>query len=116
MCIRDRCIEALRIKPEGVYVDGTLGRAGHSLEIARRLSTGRLICIDRDQAALDAAADKLSAYGDRVTLVHGNFDRLDKLLTDLGISGVDGMLFDLGVSSPQLDDPSRGFSYRNRCV
>ena len=107
------CIEALRIKPEGVYVDGTLGRAGHSLEIARRLSTGRLICIDRDQAALDAAADKLSAYGDRVTLVHGNFDRLDKLLTDLGISGVDGMLFDLGVSSPQLDDPSRGFSYRN---
>ena len=107
------CIEARRIRPEGVYVDGTLGRAGSSLEIARRLSTGRLICIDRDQAALDAAADKLSAYGDRVTLVHGNFDRLDKLLTDLGISGVDGMLFDLGVSSPQLDDPSRGFSYRN---
>ena len=107
----DECIGALNIRPEGVYVDGTLGRAGHSREIARRLTTGRLICIDRDQAALDAARDRLSEFLDRVTLVHGNFDDLDGLLDKLELQGADGMLFDLGVSSPQLDDPSRGFSY-----
>lgn len=105
------CIEGLKIRPDGVYLDGTLGRAGHSLEIARRLTTGRLICIDRDQAALDAAGDKLSAFLDRVTLVHGNFSDLQIILNDLKQTGVDGMLFDLGVSSPQLDDASRGFSY-----
>lgn len=107
----DECIEALNIRPEGTYLDGTLGRAGHSLEIARRLTTGRLICIDRDRAAIDAAADKLRPYLDHVTLVHGNFHDLDNLLEDLGNPPVDGMLFDLGVSSPQLDDPARGFSY-----
>ena len=105
------CLEALNIRPDGVYVDGTLGRAGHSMEIARRLTSGRLICIDRDRAALDAAADKLAGCLDRVTLVHGNFDKLDEILSNLGVPGADGMLFDLGVSSPQLDDPSRGFSY-----
>ncbi len=107
----DECIEGLRIRPEGVYVDGTLGRAGHSREIARRLTTGRLICIDRDQAALDAAPDRLAEWMDRVTLIHGNFRSLADVLDGLGLTGVDGMLFDLGVSSPQLDDASRGFSY-----
>lgn len=105
------CIDGLNIRPDGIYVDGTLGRAGHSREIAARLTTGRLICIDRDQAALDAAPGRLEGLMDRVTLVHGNFDQLDQILDELSLSGVDGMLFDLGVSSPQLDDPARGFSY-----
>ena len=107
----DECIEALNIRPDGIYLDGTLGRAGHSREIARRLTTGRLICVDRDEAALDAAQDRLKNWMDRVTLVHSNFDQLDAILDGLGLAGVDGMLFDLGVSSPQLDDGSRGFSY-----
>lgn len=107
----DACIEALAIRPDGIYVDGTLGRAGHSREIARRLTTGRLICIDRDQAAIDAAGERLAPWLDRVTLLHGNFADLQLLLDHAGIQQVDGMLFDLGVSSPQLDDASRGFSY-----
>lgn len=107
----DACIQALNIRPDGVYVDGTLGRAGHSLEIARRLTTGRLICIDRDQAAIDAARVRLAPWLDRVTLVHSNFSELKEVLSGTGVSGADGMLFDLGVSSPQLDDASRGFSY-----
>ena len=105
------CIEALRIRPDGVYVDGTLGRAGHSMEIARRLTTGRLICIDRDMAAIDAAKERLAPYLDRVTLVHSNFSELGGVLREAGVAGADGMLFDLGVSSPQLDDGARGFSY-----
>ena len=105
------CLEGLKIRPDGTYVDGTLGRAGHSREIAARLTTGRLICIDRDQAALDAAEDRLVGHLDKVTLIHGNFGDLAGLLDERGIAGVDGMLFDLGVSSPQLDDPERGFSY-----
>ena len=104
-------IEALNIRPDGVYVDGTLGRAGHSKEIARRLTTGRLICIDRDQAAIDAAKERLAPWMDRVTLVHSNFAELGDILRLSGVGGADGMLFDLGVSSPQLDDTSRGFSY-----
>ncbi len=107
----DECIEGLNIKPDGIYIDGTLGRAGHSREIARRLTTGRLICIDRDQAALDAAPERLKEWMDRVTLVHGNFRDLAAVMDQLELSGADGMLFDLGVSSPQLDDASRGFSY-----
>lgn len=105
------CIEGLNIRPDGIYLDGTLGRAGHSLEIARRLTTGRLICVDRDQAALDAAEDKLAPFRERVTLVHSNFAALDEILDKLELPAVDGMLFDLGVSSPQLDDAGRGFSY-----
>jgi len=105
------CIEGLAVKPEGYYLDGTLGRAGHSLEIARRLTTGRLICIDRDQAALDAARPRLAPFGDRTALVHGNFGDVAGLLDALGVEQVDGMLFDLGVSSPQLDEAARGFSY-----
>ncbi|HJC00880.1 MAG TPA: 16S rRNA (cytosine(1402)-N(4))-methyltransferase RsmH [Candidatus Flavonifractor merdavium] len=107
----EECIQALAIRPEGIYLDGTLGRAGHSREIARRLTSGRLICVDRDQAALDAAEERLAPWRDKVTLVHSNFGELDAILDGLGLDGVDGMLFDLGVSSPQLDDPSRGFSY-----
>lgn len=107
----DECIEALNIRPEGTYLDGTLGRAGHSREIARRLTAGRLICVDRDRAALDAARERLAPWMDRVTLIHSNFDRLDEILDELSLSCVDGMLFDLGVSSPQLDDGTRGFSY-----
>ena len=106
------CIEALAIRPDGIYVDGTLGRAGHSLEIVRRLTTGRLIALDRDESALAAARIRLADYMDRVTLVHSNFSRLGEVLRELGIDGADGMLFDLGVSSPQLDDAQRGFSYK----
>ena len=106
------CIDALNIRPNGIYLDGTLGGAGHSSQIARRLTEGgRLIGIDRDQTAIDAAQERLAPYLDRVTLVHSNFDRISDILDELGLSGVDGMLFDLGVSSPQLDDASRGFSY-----
>ena len=105
------CLDALAIKPDGIYVDGTLGRAGHSLEIVKRLTTGRLIGIDRDETAIAAAQERLADYGDRVTLVHSNFDRIGDILADLHIDGADGMLFDLGVSSPQLDDAERGFSY-----
>ena len=107
----DECIEALDLRPDGIYVDGTLGRAGHSREIAKHLITGRLICIDRDIAAIEAAKERLAPWMDRVTLVHGNFADLAEELRDLNLTGVDGMLFDLGVSSPQLDDASRGFSY-----
>ena len=107
----DECIQALNIRPDGVYVDGTLGRAGHSREIAKRLTSGRLICIDRDMAAIEAAQTRLADWMDRVTLIHSNFSELEGVLAAAGVTGVDGMLFDLGVSSPQLDDASRGFSY-----
>ena len=107
----DECIEALKIRPDGIYADGTLGRAGHSREIVQKLTTGRLICIDRDMAAIDAAKERLAPWMERVTLVHGNFADLGEVLQEMNVTGVDGMLFDLGVSSPQLDDASRGFSY-----
>ena len=107
----DECIEGLNIKPDGIYVDGTLGGAGHSSQIAKRLTTGRLIGIDRDPVALKAAGERLAPWADRVTLVHSNFCEIKQVLEDLGIDGVDGILLDLGVSSPQLDDGSRGFSY-----
>lgn len=105
------CIDGLNIRPDGIYVDGTLGGAGHSSQIAARLTTGRLIGIDRDPVALKAAGERLKPFGDRVTLVHSNFCEIATVLRDLGISGVDGILMDLGVSSPQLDDAARGFSY-----
>ena len=105
------CIDGLNIKPDGIYVDGTLGGAGHSSQIAARLTTGRLIGIDRDPIALKAAGERLAPFGDRVTLVHSNFCEIANVLETLGIGKVDGVLLDLGVSSPQLDDGSRGFSY-----
>ena len=105
------CLDGLNIRPDGIYIDGTLGGAGHSSQIAKRLTTGRLIGIDRDPVALKAAGERLSPYGDRVTLVHSNFCRMAEVVKELGLPGVDGILLDLGVSSPQLDEVSRGFSY-----
>ena len=107
----EECIQGLAIKPDGIYVDGTLGGAGHSSRIAAKLTTGRLIGIDRDNVALEAAAERLRPFEDRVTLVHANFCDVDQALQGLGIDKVDGILLDLGVSSPQLDDGQRGFSY-----
>ena len=107
----NECLDGLDIKPDGIYGDGTLGGAGHSSQIAKRLTTGKLIGIDRDQVALQAAGERLAIYGDRVKLVHANFCQMAQVLQELEIPGVDGILLDLGVSSPQLDDGSRGFSY-----
>ena len=107
----DECIDALAIKPDGIYVDGTLGGAGHSGQIVRRLTTGTLIGIDRDPVALKAAGERLAPFGDRVKLVHSNFSDVGQVLQQLELTGMDGMLMDLGVSSPQLDDGARGFSY-----
>ena len=107
----EECIQALNIKPDGIYVDGTLGGAGHSSRIAALLTTGRLIAIDRHPVALEAAGKRLEPWKDRVTLVHSNFCQMDQALDSLGIEKVDGILLDLGVSSPQLDDGERGFSY-----
>ena len=107
------CIENLNIHPDGIYLDGTLGMGGHSFEIASRLTTGRLVCIDRDETAIQRAGERLAPFAEHVTLVHGNFSDAAAILDSLGIAGVDGMLFDLGVSSPQLDEAERGFSYMN---
>lgn len=107
----EECLEGLNIKPDGIYVDGTLGGAGHSSEIAKRLKTGKLIGIDRDCVALRAASERLALYSDRVELVHSNFSEIADVMKELSIDGVDGILLDLGVSSPQLDDAQRGFSY-----
>lgn len=107
----EECIEGLDIKADGIYVDGTLGGAGHSSRIVQKLTSGKLIGIDRDEIALAAAGERLATYGDRVQLVHSNFCEIASVLDSLEIPGVDGILLDLGVSSPQLDDGSRGFSY-----
>ena len=108
------CIEALNIQPDGIYLDGTLGGAGHSREIAARLSeAGMLIGVDRDPAALQAAGERLSSMKARILLVHENFQNLREILNQAGVDRIDGMLFDLGVSSPQLDEAERGFSYMN---
>ena len=106
------CIDSLEIKPDGIYIDGTLGMGGHSLEIAKRLGpNGHLYSIDRDMRAIERAGKRLADYMDRVTLVHGNFRDLGSIMDAQGIEKADGMLFDLGVSSPQLDETERGFSY-----
>lgn len=107
----EESIDALAIRPEGIYLDGTLGGAGHSSQIAQRLTTGLLIGVDRDPVALEAAKERLAPYGQRVRLVHSNFREINSILSSLQIAQVDGILLDLGVSSPQLDDGSRGFSY-----
>ena len=107
----NECIENLNIKPSGIYLDGTLGMGGHSYQIASRLTTGRLICIDRDETAIERAGKRLAPFADKITLVHGNFCDAAQILDSLNIPEVDGMLFDLGVSSPQLDETWRGFSY-----
>ena len=105
------CIDNLNIDPAGIYVDGTLGLGGHSSEIAKRLTTGRLIAIDRDETAIARSKERLAPWEDRITFVHGNFRDLGTILDELGIDKVNGMLFDLGVSSPQLDEAERGFTY-----
>ena len=107
----NECVEALNVRPGGIYVDGTLGLGGHSEAIARRLDGGRLIAVDRDSFAIRSAGERLKPYADRITFVQGNFRDLPMILSDLGIDRVDGMLFDLGVSSPQLDNAERGFTY-----
>lgn len=107
----DECIEGLSIKPDGIYVDGTAGGAGHSKEIAKRLKTGKLIAIDRDPAAVKAASERLKNYN--AVVVKANYSEIDEVLKNLSINGVDGILLDLGVSSYQLDKAERGFSYHN---
>ncbi len=107
----EECIEYLNIRPDGVYVDGTLGLGGHSLEIVQRLGTGRLIAIDRDETAIERSKARLAAWSDRITFIHGDFRDLGAILDGAGVDLADGMLFDLGVSSPQLDEAERGFSY-----
>ena len=107
----EECIKYLNIKPDRIYVDGTLGMGGHSEAILQRLTTGRLISIDRDTYAIERATERLAPYADRLTIVHGNFRDLPEILDEQGVDLVDGMLFDLGVSSPQLDEGGRGFSY-----
>ncbi len=109
----NECIESLNIKPDGIYLDGTLGLGGHSEQILKRLDGGRLIGIDRDLSAIRRTGERLAAYAGKMTLVHGNFCDAAQILDELGIEAVDGMLFDLGVSSPQLDEAGRGFSYMN---
>lgn len=105
------CIEMLDIDPEGIYVDGTLGGAGHSLEICKRLKGGKLIAFDRDEDAIVNAKEKLKEYPDKVIFVHDNFSQLKKALQNIEIYSINGILLDLGVSSYQLDNPERGFSY-----
>lgn len=106
------CIDALNIRNGYTYVDCTVGGGGHSLEIARRMGPdSRLICFDQDERAIAAATERLSEFSDRVTFIHDNFQSLDTHLTRLGVTNVGGVLADLGCSSPQFDDPSRGFSY-----
>lgn len=107
----DETIEGLRIIPEGIYADGTLGGAGHSFEIAKRLTTGRLIGFDQDGAAIEAATKRLAPYKDRVTIIRNNYENMISELDSLGIEKVNGILLDLGVSSYQLDTAERGFSY-----
>lgn len=104
------CIDALAIKPDGIYMDGTAGGAGHSVEIAKRLTTGRLIAIDKDPDAVAIATERLSSYP-QATVVHSDYSEIDNVLAMLGIDRVDGILLDLGVSSHQLDTGERGFSY-----
>ena len=109
----DETIESLNIKPNGIYVDGTLGGGGHSYEIAKRLTDGgRLIGIDQDEDAIRAAKERLSEFADRVTIVRDNYCNMPKVLDELGISKVDGILLDIGVSSYQLDEAERGFTYK----
>ena len=108
----DETIEGLAIKPDGIYLDGTLGGGGHSSEICRRLAGGHLIGIDQDEEALAAASERLKPFQDKITLVRDNYCNAPEVIKNLGITGVDGIVLDLGVSSYQLDNVERGFSYR----
>ena len=110
--LRDETIEMLAIRPNGVYVDATMGGAGHSFEIVSRLTEGRLIGFDQDAAAISASQKRLAGFGDKVTYVNQNFKNVKSALSELGIDRIDGALMDLGVSSHQLDEGERGFSYQ----
>lgn len=107
----DECMDGLDIKPDGIYVDGTAGGAGHSSEIAKRLGSGRLVAIDQDETAVAVATERLNALGKNTTVVRSNFSELASVCRSLGIDAIDGVLLDLGVSSYQLDTAERGFSY-----
>ncbi len=110
--LKEETIKGLEIKPDGIYVDCTVGGGGHSLEIASRLNeNGKLFAFDQDTNALKAAKENLSTYQDKVVFIHSNFQGLKEKLSEQGVTHVDGILFDLGVSSPQLDQADRGFSY-----
>ena len=109
----EECIENLNIKPDGIYVDGTMGGGGHSLEIAKKIETGRLICIDQDPNAHEAAGKRLEEHKHKITFVRDNFGNIKNILDELGIEKIDGMLMDIGVSSHQLDEAERGFSYQH---
>lgn len=109
----EETIESLKIKPDGIYVDGTLGGGGHSYEICKRLSCkGRLIGIDQDAAAIEAAGKRLGEFKDKVTIIRSNYCEMKQQLADIGVTSVDGIILDLGVSSYQLDTADRGFTYR----
>ena len=108
----DETIEELKVKPDGIYVDGTLGGGGHAYQVCRRLKTGRFIGIDQDDAAIQAAGERLQPFGDLVTIVRSNYRNMKAVLEEHGVCRVDGILLDLGVSSHQLDTEDRGFSYR----
>ncbi len=108
----DETVDNLHVKPDGIYVDGTLGGGGHSYEICKKLNTGRLIGIDQDSAAIEAAKQRLQEFSDKVTIIRNNYCNMKDSLLEIGIDKVDGIILDLGVSSYQLDTPERGFSYR----
>ena len=108
----DEVVEWLRIRPEGAYVDATAGTGGHALEIARRLTTGKLVALDRDPRALEIARERLRGYEERVTLMHAEFSKIGEVAKELALPPLDGVLADLGVSSLELDSPERGFSFR----
>lgn len=108
----EECIEGLAIKADGIYVDGTLGRGGHSAEILKRIPQGHLYAFDRDETAIRESRDRLQSIGSNFTLIHKQFSQMKEELNSRGIHHIDGMLLDLGVSSPQFDDARRGFSYR----
>jgi len=105
-------LDLLQINPEGIYVDGTLGRGGHSSKIAEKLTTGHLYSFDKDQTAIEESKKRLEPWKEKVTLIHSDFSNMKEKLNELGITEIDGLILDLGVSSPQFDDPERGFSYR----
>lgn len=108
----DETIEYLNIRPDGIYVDGTLGGGGHAFHVCKRLDTGRFYGIDQDDAAIAAAGERLSVYGDKVCIIRNNYRNMKAALLEQGVTGVDGIVLDLGVSSYQLDTEERGFSYR----
>ena len=108
----EKTIEFLQIHGEGIYVDGTLGRGGHTMQIASQLTSGHLYAFDKDMQAIQETEERLQLYQDRITVIHADFRQMKRYLKDYDVFAVDGVLLDLGVSSPQFDDPARGFSYR----